>query len=51
MTQTMTHHELTTVVVPHARREQVPQLSLAKERECEADGPIAEALVPAMGVE
>jgi hypothetical protein len=51
MTQTMTHRDLTTVVVPQGRREQVRGLNLAQEHDREVDGPIAEAVVPAMGVE
>jgi hypothetical protein len=51
MTQTKTHRDLTTMVFPQARREQVRRLDLAPERDREVDGPIAEAVVPAKGVE
>ena len=51
MTQTMTHHELTTMVAPQARREQVHHVNLAREGDREVTGPIAEAVVPAMGTE
>jgi hypothetical protein len=51
MTQAMTHQELTRVVVPQARGEQIRHLNLAQERDREVEGPIAEAVVPAKGVE